>query len=321
MNKSRLAFAALVSVIIPVFNGEKYIRCAIDSVLKQDYRPIEIIVIDDGSSDATLEILRGLGSEINIYQQPNRGSAAARNLGIRMAKGSYVAFLDADDYWFPGKISAQMKALQATGCKMAFSRFLFWNVSGDNGWPDPASLLVQDPAGPEGNSLVEPRWVYADLLLDCLVWTSTVLVHKDELIRIGGFNEELRKGQDYDLWLRLSRTVQMAYLGQVTALYRIHAESITHVPNIRCYEYEIVSCAVSNWGIVGPDGRSPGKTVVVQRIRRAAFNFAYGHWKWGDIRIGLQFLRRLRMEYGLGLEGMILYVRMLMASCYMRKNG
>ena len=312
---------ALVSVIIPVFNGEKYIRCAIDSVLEQDYKPIEIIVIDDGSSDATLEILRDLGNEISIYQQPNKGSAAARNLGIRMAKGSYVAFLDADDYWFPGKISAQMEALLATGCKMAFSRFLFWNVSDDDAWPDPASLLVQDPAGPEGNSLVEPRWVYADLLLDCLVWTSTVLVHKDELIRIGGFNEDLRKGQDYDLWLRLSRTVQMAYLGQVTALYRIHVESITHAPNIRCYEYEIVSGAVSNWGVVGPDGRSPGKKVVVQRIRRAAYNFSYAHWKCGDIRIGLQFLKRLRIEYGLGREGIILYVRMLMASCCPQKNG
>lgn len=311
----------LVSVIIPVFNGEKYIRCALDSVFKQDYQPIEIIVIDDGSSDETLEILRGLGSEIRIYQQPNKGSAAARNLGIRMAKGSYIAFLDADDYWFPGKISAQMKALQATGCKMAFSRFLFWNVSDRNRWPDPDSVLFQDPAGPEELSRVEPRWVYADLLLDCLVWTSTVLVHKDELIRIGGFNEQLRKGQDYDLWLRLSRTVQMASLGQVTALYRIHVESITHVPNIRCYEYEIVSSAVSKWGIVGPDGRSPGRTVVVQRIRRAAYNFSYGHWKWGDITIGLRFLRRLRMEYGLGLEGMVLYLRMLIASCSLHKNG
>jgi GT2 family glycosyltransferase len=311
----------LVSVIIPVFNGEKYIRCAIDSVLEQDYQPIEIIVIDDGSSDATLDILHDLGNEISIYQQPNKGSASARNLGIRMAEGSYIAFLDADDYWFPEKISAQMKALQATGCTMAFSRFLFWNVSDDNAWPDPASLLVQDPAQPEENSLVEPRWVYADLLLDCLVWTSTVLVHKDELIRVGGFNEDLRKGQDYDLWLRLSRTVQMAYLGQTTALYRIHGESITHAPNIRCYEYEIVSGAVSNWGIIGPDGRSPGKSVVVQRIRRAAYNFSYGHWKWGDIEIGLQFLRRLRMEYGLGLEGVVLYARMLMASCCQRKNG
>ena len=98
-------------------------------------------------------------------------------------------------------------------------------------------------------------------------------------------------------------------------------KALRMLPNIRCYEYEIVSSAVSNWGIVGPDGRSPGKTLVVQRIRRAAYNFSYGHWKCGDIRIGLQFLKRLGMDYGLGLEGMILYARMLMASCCRKKNG
>jgi hypothetical protein len=113
----------------------------------------------------------------------------------------------------------------------------------------------------------------------------------------------------------------MAYLGQVTALYRIHAESITHLLKNRCYGYEIVSSAVSNWGIVGPDGRSPGKKLVVRRIRRMAYSFAYGHWKWGDFRVGLQFLKRLSMDYGLGLEGMILYARMLMASCCPQKNG
>jgi glycosyltransferase involved in cell wall biosynthesis len=311
---------ALVSVIIPVFNGEKYIRCAIDSVLEQDYQPIEIIVIDDGSSDATLDILRDLGNEISIYQQPNKGSAAARNLGIRMAKGSYIAFLDADDYWFPGKIRAQMKALQATGCKMAFSRFLFWNVSDDDAWPDPASLLVQNPAGPEENSLVEPRWVYADLLLDCVVWTSTVLIYKEELNRIGGFNEDLRKGQDYELWLRLSKSVQMAFLAQVTALYRIHHESITHAPSTRCYEYEIISKAVRNWGIIGPDGRSPGKKAVIQRIRRAAYNFSSSHWKWGDTATGMKFLRLLRREYGLGFGGFVLYARMLMSYMHLQRR-
>ncbi len=311
----------LVSVVIPVFNGEKYIRCAIESVLEQDYQPIEIVVVDDGSSDATLDILGGFGNRISIYRQPNKGSAAARNLGIRMAKGTYIAFLDADDYWFSGKISVQMRALQATGCTMAYTRFLFWNVSSDNSWPDPASVLSEDQAGPNEKSRLEPRWVYADLLLDCLVWTSTVLIQKEELNRIGGFNEDLRKGQDYDLWLRLSRTVQMACLGEVTALYRIHHESITHAPNARCYEYEIVSKAVSNWGIVGPDGRSPGRRAVVQRIRRAAYNFSSSHWKWGDKGMALQFLNRLRKEYGLGLEGAILYVRILAARCCASSNS
>jgi hypothetical protein len=310
----------LVSVVIPVFNGEKYIACAIKSVLKQDYQPIEIIVVDDGSSDGTLEILRDLGNRISIFRQSNRGSAAARNLGVRMAKGFYIAFLDADDYWFSGKISAQIRALQTTGCKMAYTRFLYWNVSSDEHWPDPTSVLAADKADLEERSRLEPRWVYADLILCCLVWTSTVLIHKEELNRIGGFNEDLRKGQDYDLWLRLSRTVKMAFLGEVTALYRTHPESITHAPNARCYEYEIVSTAVNNWGIVGPDGRSPGRKAVVQRIRRAAYNFSSIHWEWGNTGVALQFLSRLRKEYGLGLEGVILYVRILAARCCLKKN-
>lgn len=312
---------SLVSVIIPVYNGEKYIRCAIDSVLKQDYQSIEIIVIDDGSSDATLEILNQLGDKVRIYRQPNKGSAAARNLGIKKANGSFIAFLDADDYWFPEKISAQMQALQATGCRMTYTQFLFWNASADEAWPDPASIRGQDGAEDGHGPKVEPRWVYADLLLDCLVWTSTVLIHKEELTRIGGFDEDLRKGQDYDLWLRLSRTVQMAFLDRVTALYRIHSESITHAPNSRCYEYEIVSKAINKWGIIGPDGRSPGKKAVVQRIRRAAYNFSSSHWKWGDTQTALHFLNRLREEYGLGIEGTILYIRMLAEKFGLERKG
>jgi len=111
----------------------------------------------------------------------------------------------------------------------------------------------------------------------------------------------------------------MAFLGEVTALYRIHQESITYVPHARCYEYEIVSNAVSNWGIVGPDGRSPGRRAVVQRIRRAAFNFSSSHWKWGDTGIALRMLNHLRKDYGIGLEGVILYVRILAERCYRKK--
>lgn len=309
----------LVSVIIPVYNGEKYIRCAIDSVLKQDYQSIEIVVIDDGSSDSTLQILNEYGDKVSIYQQPNKGSAAARNLGIKMANGTYIAFLDADDYWFPGKISAQMQALRATGCRMAYTRFLFWHADTDNGWPDPASVLFQDRLAFKPGSKVEPKWVYADLLLDCLVWTSTVLIAKEELSRVGGFDEDLRKGQDYDLWLRLSRTIQMAYLDQVSALYRLHGESITHTPNSRCFEYEILSKAVNEWGITGPDGRSPGKDVIIKRLRRTAYNFSSSHLKFGDIGVGLKFLNRLSNEYGLGVEGIALYIRMIVARLILKK--
>ena len=139
-----------------------------------------------------------------------------------------------------------------------------------------------------------------------MVWTSTVLVRREELIRVGGFNPDLRKGQDYDLWLRLSRTLEMACLDDVTALYRIHDESITWAPKARCYEYDIVSAAIDKWGIVGPDGRSPGRAAVKNKLRRAAFNFAYDHWKYGDPEVGYRFLGRLRKEHGLGASGWLL---------------
>lgn len=305
--------ALLVSVVVPVYNGEKYIRCAIDSVLAQDYRPLEIIVVDDGSSDATLQVLADYGDRIRVFSQPNKGSAAARNLGTRVAEGAFIAFIDADDYWFPGKISAQMAALRETGCRMSFSQFLFWCADDKGIWPEPEQVLAEESGSRSMEAFAEPKWVYVDLLLDCLVWTSTVVVERDALLQIGGFDEDLRKGQDYDLWLRLSRELQMASLAQVTALYRTHGESITHAPNSRCFEYEIVSNAVKRWGVTGPDGRTPGKAVVVKRIRRAACNFASSHWKWGNPGTGLDLLDRLRREYGLGIEGMILYARIFLA--------
>ena len=303
----------LVSVVVPVYNAEKYIRSAIDSVLAQDYRPLEIVVVDDGSTDATLQVLSEYEDQIRIFSQPNKGSAAARNLGAKLAEGAYVAFIDADDYWFPGKLRAQVAALQETGARMSFSRFQFWHADDNGLWPAPELALPEVPGQMVAGPLVEIRWVYADLLLDCLVWTSTVVVERQILLNIGGFNEDLRKGQDYDLWLRLSREFAMASLGQVTALYRIHGESITHAPNSRCFEYEIVSNAVKRWGVTGPDGRTPGKAAVVTRIRRAACNFASSHWQWGSPGKGLEFLNRLHREYGLGIQGWILYARMYLA--------
>ena len=298
----------LVSVVVPVFNGEKYVAEAIDSILAQDYPAMEIIVVDDGSSDSTLGILATYGNRIRVLQQANKGSAAARNLGVASANGHYIAFLDADDYWFPGKVAQQVAALQATGCRMSYSNFKFWHPV-DGVWPQASTMLAAENA--PGAGCIEKRWVYADLLLDCLVWTSTVMVEKALLLAVGGFDEQLRKGQDYDLWLRLSRVVEMAAMPGITALYRIHGESITHAPNARCFEYEIITNAVRRWGVAGPDGRSNGQKTVVRRIRRAALNFAANHWRWGDPEIGLAFLKRLQAEFGLGLAGMVLYLRML----------
>jgi glycosyltransferase involved in cell wall biosynthesis len=106
----------LVSVIMPAYNTARYIREAIDSVLDQDYPSKELIVIDDGSTDGTLEVLRSYGDRITLIEQRNQGSAVARNAGLAAARGECIAFLDSDDIWLPGKLRLQVDHLPTGRC-------------------------------------------------------------------------------------------------------------------------------------------------------------------------------------------------------------
>jgi glycosyltransferase involved in cell wall biosynthesis len=103
----------LISCIVPVFNGERYLRQALDSIFAQTYRPLEVVVVDDGSTDATAVVVASFGDRLRYLRQDNQGPPVARNLGIRAAKGEYVAFLDADDLWHPEKLQRQIKRFEA----------------------------------------------------------------------------------------------------------------------------------------------------------------------------------------------------------------
>jgi len=103
---------ALVSVIIPAHNSERHIVAALDSILAQQHRPLEILVIDDGSTDGTARIVRGYAPEVRLIQQPQRGHPAARNTGVRAAAGEFLAFLDHDDVWSPDKLDLQMASFR-----------------------------------------------------------------------------------------------------------------------------------------------------------------------------------------------------------------
>jgi glycosyltransferase involved in cell wall biosynthesis len=100
--------APLISCVVPVFNGERYLGEALDSILAQTYRPLELLVVDDGSTDGTAALVTRYRDQIRPLFQPNAGQAAARNLGLSVARGEFVAFLDADDLWHPEKLARQM---------------------------------------------------------------------------------------------------------------------------------------------------------------------------------------------------------------------
>lgn len=288
----------LVSVVMPSFNDARFVGEALDSILAQTYPEIEIIVVDDGSTDTTCDIVAGYGSRVRLIRQANQGSAVARNAGIRAAQGHYVAFLDADDCWHPEKLRLQVDAMQAQGYAMAYSRFIVW-APDEAGRFTPAveqfSAIRKPPAKP-----LVTGWVYTALLMDCIVWTSTVIVERSALLAAGLFDPQLRKGQDYDLWLRLSRSLPMFGLEQATALYRVNRASVTHRLSETCYEYDILSRALAQWGAGEPgDVTAPAAQLLRQRQRKMLLNHGLAHAAAGNDAVAASTLALSLRKHGL----------------------
>ncbi len=181
----------MVSVIIPTFNRAWTLERAIDSVLAQDYTPIEIIVIDDGSTDETQEVLAGYKDEIRILVQENKGVSAARNLGIQESQGHFIALLDSDDAWEKNKLSCQMDFFQSNPGAMICQTEEIWIRKGKRVNP---KKKHKKPSG----MIFEPS------LKLCLVSPSAVMIRKQLFDQKGMFNEAFPVCEDYDLWLRIS---------------------------------------------------------------------------------------------------------------------
>lgn len=190
----------LVSVVIPTFNRAKVVTRAIDSVLEQTYRNREVLVVDDGSTDDTADVLRSYRDRIVYIQQKNTGPSAARNRGIRESKGEFIAFLDSDDLWLATKLERQVGLLT------------------DAGPETPCCLcdsLIRMPGGQERSSfdiaLLRPRepeglWLNPAMVLATrfVLFSQAVLVRREFLLDCGGYDERLRLMEDHDLALRLA---------------------------------------------------------------------------------------------------------------------
>lgn len=181
----------LVSVIIPTFNRAWTLKTAIDSVLGQTHDEIEIIVIDDGSTDNTPDLLAGYGNQIQVFTQKNRGVSAARNLGIKQSHGEFIALLDSDDAWATDKISCQIYFFDQNPDALICQTEEIWIRKGRRVNP---KIKHQKPSG----MIFEPS------LHLCLVSPSAVMIRKKLFELKGGFNEDFPVCEDYDLWLRIA---------------------------------------------------------------------------------------------------------------------
>lgn len=292
----------LVSVIMPAFNASAYIEEAIDSVLAQDYPNKELIVIDDGSSDDTVARVQAYGDRVQLLTQANQGSAVARNQGLDAAKGAYIAFLDSDDVWLPGKLTAQVGYLEAhPEIGMIYSDWLPWKRDKQSkAFPSPETLIPAAPdAGvpPEEIPLLTEGsgWLYNRLLFGSLLHTITVMARRELIEQVGRFDPELKRGQDYDYWLRASRHTEIHQLDRVFALYRLHGSGcITQWPDIN-YEKLVVEKALARWGLEGPTGERSDRKAVERRLAGTCFDFGYHHyWSGNPRKASRSFLQALR---------------------------
>ena len=204
----------LVSVIIPCFNAEQFLSEAIDSILAQTYAPIEIIVIDDGSTDSSLEIIKSYDNRLIWQRGANKGGNYARNLGFTLAKGDYIQYLDADDYLLTDKIAKQVRLLQTSAADVVYSDWQHLVHQADGG-----SFLDQV-------RICGPKTDFLESLLANERWSNLapILFSRESVSQSGGWDESLKAAQDRDFLISVA-------IAGAKFVYQPGCDSIYRIPN------------------------------------------------------------------------------------------
>jgi len=206
-----------VSVVIPAYNAQAWISETLESVLTQDFDDFEVIVVDDGSTDDTAAVVANFG-RVQYIHKPNGGAASARNVGIRAARGEYVAFVDADDLWLPDKLRLQVDLLKRTGLMWVYSdAYAFDGRTGRTLYTfSKLSRLYTDD-------------VLRPLFLNDFIPSPTPVVGRSVFEQVGYFDESeiLRKREDWDMWLRIAARYPVGLVNRPLARYQVHSASST----------------------------------------------------------------------------------------------
>ncbi len=204
-----------VSVIIAAYDADAWIKACLDSILDQTYPALEVIVVDDGSTDDTARIVKSFDNPVKYLYQEHAGQPSSRNRGIRASAGKFIAFVDADDYWHPRKLELQMKLLRSQG--------LAWTICDVDWFDSNSGNIVDQPAA----SLKEGDILEA-LFLHNFIVSATPVVERNVFEQVGWFNEtpEARIGEDWDMWLRIAAQFPVGCVHQKLAHLRLHSGSL-----------------------------------------------------------------------------------------------
>ncbi len=221
----------LVSVILPTYNCAHFLLHSIQSILSQTYHSYEIIVVDDGSTDNTKEVLTPFMQRIKyIYYHQSKGAHVARNLGIRSSQGKYIAFIDADDLWLPEKLQTDVEYLEMhSDISMVYSRHI--NIDNNGNKLDEGSRTRL----PSGNIFIQ---LFSE---QNFITTSSVVVRKEVFGTTGIFDEQLLNCQDWDMWLRIAYHFKVAGINKPLVKYRHNPHSLSkNRDNVLKYQKVII---------------------------------------------------------------------------------
>jgi glycosyltransferase involved in cell wall biosynthesis len=234
----------LVSVIIPTYNYGRFVAEAVESALAQTYRTIEVIVVDDGSTDGTQAVLSRFAGRIRYLFQENRGLSAARNRGIGAARGEFLGFLDADDLWDPTKIAKQVTLIERSPQVGAvYCEHIQLHVpSGET----KLRRCLPELRGDIHRALLELKGIGTP---------SCVLIRRACFDKVGLFDEELRSVEDWEMWVRVSRHFEFDYVPEPLVTYRVHGQNLcSKIGTMQRYRVQAIQRAFRPDRVNSPSG-------------------------------------------------------------------
>lgn len=225
----------LVSVIIPVYNCVEYLQRSLESVLSQEGADLEIILVDSSTNISVGQTEVVSDVRVRRYIQEPRGVSAARNLGIQQARGEYIAFQDADDEWLPEKLKMQLSAFRRhPDAGLVFTDTMMFRDGEVLQRAMNRHMLSEWSASHASESSnVHYGRLYAELLTQNCMNTSSVVVKRSVLEECGVFDEQFKVGEDYDVWLRIARSYPMIFIDRVLCKYRVHSDGLSGGEEVR----------------------------------------------------------------------------------------
>ncbi len=255
--------APSVSVIIPTYNSAEFLSDAIDSALAQTYGDMEIIVINDGSTDDTRDVLEKYAGHIIYLEQKNGGPAKARNKGIGFAKGEYIAFLDADDIWLPSKLEEQMSTLAShPDAALVYSRM----INFDQAFEKPSFLWPKT---------VYSGHIFDELLVEDCILLSSVVVKASVLREVSGFDEGLLTAEDWNFYLKVAKRHEIVGIDKAFVKRRMHTSNLSERVDVNIGTLDSLDRLIDMFPDIAPGNYPQMRRAYLQRGMDLAQNYFY----------------------------------------------